>query len=138
MRMISILVFISLFGYFDFYLSRRDTMYSSICSTCQHEIIIKIKNDVDIWCEPSLYSPLNLNNMIEFIPEKEPTAVLSFGDVEDNQFFVSLGGALYQKHSCEIAHCIADNDKKPYCGRTTFGVTETIAKILPFVKQIKF
>lgn len=113
-------------------------MYSSICSTCQHEIIIKIKNDVDIWCESSLYSPLNLNNMIEFIQEVDTPTNPTFGDVNDDQFFVSSMGNLYQKHSCDIANKIADVRGVPDCDQVTFREDTNIERILPITTEIKF
>ncbi len=71
---------------------------------------------------------------------QEPTALpITFGDVEENQFFVDKDGYLCQKCSYKLCNYIADHNGKPFSDRREiFSSNSIIQKILPKVAKIEF
>ena len=74
-----------------------------------------------------------------FIYEQEKVKTLTFGDVQENQFFVNVDGYLCQKASSGSYNIIADNLGTPYARSTdTAFKGDTIKRILPTVTKIEF
>ena len=69
-------------------------------------------------------------------PEAKPP---TFGDVEENQFFINLDGFLSQKNRAGTYHSIADDCGNPCCVDFS-GISEDrpIKRILPKVTKIHF
>lgn len=77
---------------------------------------------------------------IEFIPANPSSSKeLTFGDVEDNQFFVNRHGSLCQKFNHETYHEIANSYGDPMCDQYN-GVSsdQDIQRIIPTIDKIKF
>lgn len=74
--------------------------------------------------------------MIKFI-EKEEVKQLTFGDVEDDQFFESADGYLYQKGNNVWANAIAKPNGKPHSSRDRFDKNNPIRRIIN-IERIEF
>lgn len=76
--------------------------------------------------------------MIKFIHEQSESDSPTFGDVDEDQFFV-YSGRLYQKISDTSAQCICDENGCPNAaGDEFFTEGEEIGRILPKVSKIEF
>ena len=77
--------------------------------------------------------------MIKFITGEASDTPPTFGDVRDDQFFVSQGGELCQKYNATGYNVIANASGEPYSTRQSFvesGVP--IQRILPTITKIEF
>lgn len=76
---------------------------------------------------------------MKFIFEQDETKTLTFGDVQDNQFFVDADGYLCQKICSDAYNTIADGVGAPYATSGDFASTDDkIKRILPKVIKIEF
>jgi hypothetical protein len=76
---------------------------------------------------------------MKFIYEQEEDKTSTFGQVQDNQFFVDIDGDLCQKISSSSYCTIANSNGQPYA--TTYDCAyyyDTIKRILPKVTKIEF
>lgn len=77
--------------------------------------------------------------MIKFVTESEEIKNPTFGDVEENQFFIDGDGYLSQKNSHDRYFTIANNHGKPCsCLCDDVSGEDTIIKILPKITKIEF
>ena len=78
--------------------------------------------------------------MIKFVYEKERSGKgLVFGDVEEDQLFVSVYGNLCQKVGRDSYNIIADNTGEPCAGHIDdVKLNGRIQRILPRVEKIEF
>ena len=76
---------------------------------------------------------------MKFTYEQEETNTLTFGQVQENQFFVDSDGYLCQK-ICSDSYCtIARSNGEPYASSTNCAFnSDTIKRILPKVTKIEF
>ena len=76
---------------------------------------------------------------MKFIYEHEGTNTLTFGDVQENQFFVDSDGYLCQKICSDSYNTIANSNGVPYSSSTTSADnSDAIKRILPKVTKIEF
>ena len=75
---------------------------------------------------------------IKFITESETTGKVTFGQVEEDQMFINLGGCLCQKVDNDWYNIIADSNGQPYSDRCNALDETLIQKILPKVTKIEF
>lgn len=76
---------------------------------------------------------------MKFIFEQDETKQLTFGDVQDNQFFVDADGYLCQKICSDGYNIIADNTGTPYAASSDHASKDDkIKRILPKVTKIEF
>jgi hypothetical protein len=66
------------------------------------------------------------------------TKTPTFGDVQDDQFFVCQSGYLCQKVSASKYNTIATPGGTPEAGSYTLGSHDTIQRVMPFVDKIAF
>lgn len=77
--------------------------------------------------------------MIKFITTlKEESTILTFQDVDENQFFVSSDGSLCQKMDEETYCIIADSDGNPYCSYESAYADDEIHRIIEYIGKIEF
>lgn len=78
--------------------------------------------------------------MIKFITENQEEAkVLTFGQVEIDQFFVDSGGWLCQKVGVSSFNTIADDGGNPAADYyKNIATDKVIQKIFPIITKIKF
>jgi hypothetical protein len=76
--------------------------------------------------------------MIKFITKENPE-ILTFEDVELNQFFVSRYGHLCQKCSLTDFNVIANFQYQAFAGRVdSYSADEKVLKIFPKIEKIEF
>ena len=77
--------------------------------------------------------------MIKFIPtQKEESTILTFQDVDENQFFVNSDGSLCQKMDEETYCTIADSDGDPSCCYDTAYPDDEIQRLIEYIGKIEF
>jgi hypothetical protein len=77
--------------------------------------------------------------MIKFITtQKEESTILTFQDVDENQFFVSSDGSLCQKMDEETYCTIADRDGDPFCSYDTAYPDDEIQRLIEYIGKIEF
>lgn len=76
---------------------------------------------------------------MKFIYEQEEDKVPTFGQVQDDQFFLDIDGYLCQKINFSAYCTIANSKGEPYATiiRRAYN-SETIKRILPKVTKIEF
>jgi hypothetical protein len=70
-----------------------------------------------------------------FLEKKD---VLTFEDVEEDQFFINQIGELCQKTDVDSYSVVADENGRPYSWNRKCCPEENISKIFPFVTKIEF
>jgi hypothetical protein len=75
--------------------------------------------------------------MIKFIFESGDSKELSFGDVDQDQFFINDEGFLCQKINYRKYNVLANGAGEPYCFTVEFEDV-IVRKILPRVIKIKW
>jgi hypothetical protein len=70
--------------------------------------------------------------------QKSEEKQLTFGDVKDNQFFVSHDGRLFQKSADESANQIASSSGTPFSVQFDFAESNIIQRIIPEIEKIEF
>jgi hypothetical protein len=76
---------------------------------------------------------------MKFIYEQEGTNTLTFGQVQNDQFFVDSDGYLCQKINSDSYSTIANINGVPYASGTTCACNyDAIKRILPKVTKIEF
>jgi hypothetical protein len=77
--------------------------------------------------------------MIKFITTlKEESTILTFQDVDENQFFVSSNGSLCQKLDDDTYCTIADSNRNPYCCYETAYPDDEIQRLIEYIGKIEF
>jgi hypothetical protein len=76
---------------------------------------------------------------MKFIFEQDETKQLTFGDVQDNQFFVDADGYLCQKICSDSYNTICNGIGTPYAtSNDQASRDDKIKRILPKVTKIEF
>ena len=77
--------------------------------------------------------------MIKFIPGEASDTPPTFGDVKDDQFFVSQAGELCQKYNINGYNVIASAPGEPYSTRqSSVDSGMPVQRILPTITKIEF
>jgi hypothetical protein len=64
---------------------------------------------------------------------------LKFKNVLNNQFFVSIQGALWQKVHSKAAHMVCNSHGVPYTeGTCEWDLDDEIVRLIPFIEKIDF